>query len=744
MGLSLRQLIPSMFVRRLLLIAGAVCAVFLTLAAQSINLTVVRAGEFHDLAEGRLIAERWTPTIRGRILDRKGRVLAEDRPAFDVLVDYDLITGDRAYSWAARTARESLGDVWGELGVDEREAVIRRWLPDAQTRLDAMWDALARTLGEERVAIDERRERIERTVERMARTVWERRLEERRAELNRDRERLIEVTIDDVDTPLREQTIAHTVATGVVDDAVFELRRLAERYDGIRLEPGGRRTYPFESVVVDLDRSTFPPPLKDEGADTQSYVVEGVGTHLLGWMRGVFREDIEARPRFDPGTGDEDYGHYRPGDLVGSRGVEGAREDVLRGVRGRVERRLDTGEETVIEPSPGGDVRLTLDVMLQSRVQALLTPEVGFARTNEWHGGAQGLHMEAGTPLNGSAVVLDIQTGEVLAAVSMPTFTRQAMADDPEALAQDALNAPLVNRPIATAYMPGSPMKPVILVSAVSEGVHALHNPIACNGHLLEGRPNMLRCWIYKQFGTTHNAQLGHDLGPVEAIGLSCNIYFYTLGRALGPLRITRWLEAFGIGRAIGLGVGVESEGNPGRPLSGQPAGVGDAIQMGIGQGPVTWTPLQAADVYATLARDGVRIKPRLFADERPRVEDLRLDLDAVEAALAGLEMSVSDDAGTGHAIRYPSGQRLPIFDVPGVRVWGKTGTATAAPTVDESGAVLRSGDHSWMLTLVGPEGSDSPRYAIAVVIEYGGSGGRVAGPIANQIVYALRAEGYL
>ncbi len=744
MGLSLRRVIPSMFVRRLLLIAVVVSAAVGVLLAQAINLTLVRADEFGTLAESRLLSERWTPTTRGRVLDRKGRVLAEDIPAFDVLVDYDLITGERAVTWAAERARESLGDQWSTLGVTERDAVIDRWLPEEQARLDEMWNALASSLGDDRQELDDRRDRIERTVERMARSVWEKRLEQRRKELNRDRERLVEVTLEDVATPLREQTIAHTVATGVVGDAVFELRRLADRFDGIRLEPGGRRTYPFESVVVDIDRSTFPPPLKDEGADTQSYVVEGVGTHLVGWMRRLFKEDTDDRPRNDPETGDVDFGHYRPGDLVGSRGVEGAREDTLRGDRGRVERRLDTGDEFVIEPKQGGDVRLTLDVMLQARVQALMTPEMGFARTNEWHGGAQGLNLEAGTPLNGSAVVLDVETGEVLAAVSMPTFTRLGMIEGAELLAQDRLNTPLVNRPFATAYMPGSPMKPLVLVSAVSEGVHALDNLIACHGHLIEGRPNMLRCWIYKQFGSTHSTQLGHDLGPVEAIGLSCNIYFYTLGRALGPLRMTSWFERFGIGHTIGLGVGAEATGNPGRPLEGTKAGVGDAIQMGIGQGPVTWTPLQAADVYATIAREGVRIKPRLFADETPEVEDLRLDLASIDAALAGLEMSVSNDAGTGYAIRYPSGQRLPIFDVPGVRVWGKTGTATAAPTIGESGEVLRSGDHSWMLTLVAPEGSSRARYAIAVIVEYGGSGGRVAGPIANQIIYALRAEGYL
>lgn len=744
MGLSLRHAIPSMFVRRLVLIAVVMLLLAFALVAQAINLTVVRAGEFTDIAERRLVSERWTPTTRGRILDRKGRVLAEDRPAFDVLVDYDLITGDRAYSWAAKRAREALGDQWSELGVSEREAVIGRWLVEEEDRLDAMWDELALLLGEEREEIDDRRDRIERTVERMARSVWERRLEQRREELNRDREHLVEVTLGDVADPVREQHIAHTIATGVVGDAVFELRRLAERYEGIELEAGGRRTYPYESVVVEIDRSSFPPPLRDDGADTESLVVRGVGTHLIGWMRNLFKEDTDERPRINPETGEVDRGHYRPGDLVGSQGVESASEFDLRGRRGSVVRHLDTGDEEITEPVPGGDVRLTIDVMLQARIQALLTPEVGFTRVNRWHAGAQGLHMEEGTPLNASAVVLDVASGEVLAAVSMPTFTRQEMQEHASELAEDRLNAPLVNRPVATAYMPGSPMKPLVLVAAVTEGVHALSNPIACTGHLIENKPNILRCWIYKQYHTTHSAQLGHDLGPVEAIGLSCNIYFYTLGRALGPLRLTSWLEKFGVGRAVNLGVGNEAAGNPGHPLEDRPAGVGDAIQMGIGQGPVTWTPLQAADVYATLARDGIRLVPRIFRDQTPVAEDLGLDLDAVDAALEGLEMAVSDEMGTGYAIRYPNGQRLPIFDTPGVRVWGKTGTATAAPTRDEEGNVLRQGDHAWMLALVAPEGEARGRYAIALVVEYAGSGGRVSGPIANQIVRALRAEGYL
>ena len=121
--------------------------------------------------------------------------------------------------------------------------------------------------------------------------------------------------------------------------------------------------------------------------------------------------------------------------------------------------------------------------------------------------------------------------------------------------------------------------------------------------------------------------------------------------------------------------------------------------------------------------------------------------------SLEGLRKSVSED-GTGHHITLADGTRLPIFNAHGVTVWGKTGTAQAPPlrAADTNGDGEIDGDdegregldHAWFVGLVGPGEPARPRYAIAVIVEYGGSGGKVAGPVANQIVHALQAEGYL
>ena len=171
---------------------------------------------------------------------------------------------------------------------------------------------------------------------------------------------------------------------------------------------------------------------------------------------------------------------------------------------------------------------------------------------------------------------------------------------------------------------------------------------------------------------------------------------------------------------------------------------------MGIGQGPVSWTPLHAANAYATLARGGVRINPRLIVGQaRPEAVDLGLDQSAVAEALDGLSRAVNDHEGTGNHLTIEGTGEEPIFNTPGVKIWGKTGTAAASPLLgaDPDGEgpdpkqILAAGDHSWFVIMVG---RDRPRYVISVVTDFGGSGGKVSGPIANQIIWALIGEGYL
>jgi penicillin-binding protein 2 len=435
-----------------------------------------------------------------------------------------------------------------------------------------------------------------------------------------------------------------------------------------------------------------------------------------------------------------------------------------------------------------------------------MSTDLGLAVAQAWQG-SKNPTVPVGTPLDGAAVVLEVDSGDILALVSTPSISRQVLRDNPDALFADPLNqqldVPWINRAIARPYPPGSIAKALILNGAVKLGKHSLDSLIECTGHLFPDKPNMFRCWIYKDYHTTHSAQLGGALTAPQALMVSCNIYFFTLGERLGPRGIVETYRMFGLGEPWNLGVGDEFMGYLGYGPPPSPGAIPpparadnpgqvelyDAIQMGIGQGPVAWTPLHAADAYATLARAGARIRPHIVNEPTsPETRDLGLDPRAVKEAMTGLWNSVNEDPGTGNHLTMPDGRHVPHFNVPGVEVWGKTGTATAptitveetmpdrspgAPanarvpnplwgraldpaiireadgpqstfTVSAGRRVLRWGDHSWFVVLVGRKGENRPLYAVAVMMEYAGSGGKVSGPIVNQIIWALRAEGYL
>jgi cell division protein FtsI/penicillin-binding protein 2 len=177
-----------------------------------------------------------------------------------------------------------------------------------------------------------------------------------------------------------------------------------------------------------------------------------------------------------------------------------------------------------------------------------------------------------------------------------------------------------------------------------------------------------------------------------------------------------------------------------------------ESVMMAIGQGRTTWTPLHAANAYATLARAGRRVPPTLVQGHQPTEASQGRPLSPrlVETVIAGLEDVVKKPYGTGNHLSLASG-REPIFRVQGVRIAAKTGTAQAPPwrrDVDGNGEIVPGErttelEHSWVVGLLGDE-SGPWRYAFAVLVEYGGSGGRVAGPIADQVIRALQAEGYL
>lgn len=772
----LRNTMPSMFQRRLVLLLCVCVLAVLAMGWRTLRLTT---GESHrnaiNEAEQNLVTSAYIPTIRGRIYDRTGhRILAMDEPGYDIAVDYDVIDGGWAYKQARRQAYRENREMWSGLSAEEQHRLAEECRPPFDQQVDMLWQTLANITGTPRADLDQRLNAIRKGVAHDASYLWHRWRQDESRKLG------AVVPLADVALPIRAEQASHWVVADVNDAArsvIADFIAQAEQppihgepdpmlaiWEHVHLEKPRRRRYPLETMTVMLDTAGLPTPLREKFHSQPTEVsVQGVGLNILGLMRDAWKEDVRQRPflyKDDADVWQVDLGGYRDGDRVGSFGVEATLEPLLRGTRGKRTLHRDTGGEDRIEPAAGHDVQLTIDIALQARLQAILSDQIGLTTRQPWHtqSGAKKLvnPPRDGDKLQAAAVVIDVDTSEILAAATHPSMSIADLRDRPAQIYNDQLNRPFLDRAFGFALQPGSTIKPLVLVSAVAAGKYKVGDTITCNGVLDPNHPNQFRCWIYKSYLSQHGPLTGR-----QAIEHSCNIFFYTLGERMGAKTLVTWLGRFGLGEPTRSGVTGEVGGHlPDLADAGLPnKGFEhyDAVNMGIGQGPIAWTPIQAANAYATLARGGLYMSPTVIKDPyraQPRKAlDLHLNPQAVESALQGLHDVIHSPHGSG---RQLSQLHEPIFNLPGVTILGKTGTAEGSPLrapIDDDGdgypdrwskEVLRDGDHGWLVALVQPDGAKRPKYAIAVVVEYGGSGANCAGPIANQVVYALKAEGYL
>jgi|GEM_PF-174951 len=821
----LRDIIPGMFHRRLLLLGLLLLLCITALAAKTAHLTT---GAAHTSSRGaleeRLRDTTLIPTVRGRIYDRKDRLLAEDRPGWDVHVHFSVFSGDWAFDRAADAARRAYGrTAWKGLTLAEKQVAAEPFEEEYLLQIGRLWVTLAEIGGLPPQVIERRQRAVVARVGKLTANASAYARRRRMERLNKDRE---DVSFTETYTPAAEELQTHAILydlspeqlEGVyvfADQAKLEQEAWARsvreakaagappppdtRTYGIWLsvEPQrvNQRSYPWETHAVVVNRDTLPGSLRrDTPIEAQ---VTGVARHVIGSMRRINREDAlwESRPyrRETELTEDEiaagveppppviDMGGYQAGDLIGRSGVESSMESVLRGTRGRTIRHRDTARETTTPPAPGQDVTLTLDVQLQARIQALMAhdPRVGLMFSRGWHHAPiKPMGTRPGDPLNGAAVVMDIESAEVLAAVSVPGLALADYTDASRGAFRNHRDAPYRFRPLEGVYDPGSTNKPLIAAAAITDGILGPDEELDLSKGKLWENSDRFRDWIYRAVNGW--ATFG-QMDAVEAVTVSSNVFFGQLAQrwgmsSFGYGRVPWWLSQFGMGRKAGCGLN-ESAGVLIHPEAlealpdTQPEST--AAYMTIGEAGLSTTPLQVAAAHATLARGGLYIPPTLVSDASrpgPPRATWRLNLSpaARDRALRGMERSANFrgtdglDRGTTYLIK-PDGDEERVFNCPGVRVFAKSGTAQAAPqrlTDDQGrpfskanphpetgatvGEVLREGNHGWVVALVGPQGEPQPTHVVAVVVEFGGSGGSVAGPIVNQIIHALRDEGYL
>jgi cell division protein FtsI (penicillin-binding protein 3) len=391
----------------------------------------------------------------------------------------------------------------------------------------------------------------------------------------------------------------------------------------------------------------------------------------------------------------------------GLAGIEQAFEDELSGTPG--ERTVEVGSggnpipSGIDESTPavdGSTVRLTLDQDLQFVMEQRLAEACSDGATTR-----------------ASAVVLDVQTGEVVAMGSCPGY-------DP-ASASSTDSGLLRNPAVQDVFEPGSVMKAVTLAAALEEGVATPDTVLSVNGHIQAGDR------------TVYDA---HDHDPIDwtvtgILAKSSNVGTIMLAREVGDETLEQYMRAFGIGSRTGIELPGES---PGIFQESSEWDRGRAANVPIGQG-VSVTTLQMASMYQAIANDGVRIEPRLV-DSVTGPDGRVAPMPEPESTRVVSEATAGDMAHMLEAVVGPDGT-APLAQIDGFRVAGKTGTAQRANP--ECGCYEGGG---YVTTFVGFAPADEPRYVVAVDLERPASdaeGGQVAAPVfADVMRYALTANG--
>jgi len=454
-------------------------------------------------------------------------------------------------------------------------------------------------------------------------------------------------------------------------------------------------------AVIEANTLSWP-ELKIVTKPRRSYPQGPLLAHVIGYVAEANEDEMNNDPELSLG------------DSVGKKGIEYTMEKRLRGKKGLRQVDVDAagrqlGANMLIPPQVGSDVRLSIDLELQGFIDEQMKEHVG------------------------SVIVLETDTGQVLALVSKPSFDNNlfvsGLSHSDWAIMRDDPAHPLQNRAIQSAYPPGSVFKLVVAGCALTERVATPGDRVFCPGGFQLGN-RLFRCWERRGHGV-----VDMNRGLVE----SCDTFFYTMGDKLGVDRMYPCAVQSGFGRPTGIDLPHESPGLvPSREWKKQRFNDnwyrGENLNMAIGQGFMLTTPLQVARYNAALVNGGRLLKPQLLADAEPD-EQARLPLSDSHRDFLVQTMvdTVEGSRGTGRRIALK-----------GIRLGAKTGTAQVVKLMAEydkkalKDIPYQFRDHAWMTSFGEKNGR---RYSVVAMIEHGGGGGAAAGPIIKAVYEHLFAE---
>lgn len=398
---------------------------------------------------------------------------------------------------------------------------------------------------------------------------------------------------------------------------------------------------------------------------------------------------------------------YAMDDTIGKFGLESAMEQYLRGTNGVESTITDSSgsktTEITTEPVQGDTVILTIDSDLQLAVQEALANFIAQYKD------------KASLPAVGSAVVMDVNSGAVLACATYPSYDLTTYYDNYSALSADK-SSPLWNRALQSTYEPGSTFKAAIALAGLEEGVITKDTRITCNR-------------IYTYFQDTQFKCL-HAHGAItvaEALNQSCNIFFYETGRQLGIEKMNDYCTRLGLGQKTGVEIN-ESKGVLAsieyREAHGGTWYPGDTVQAAIGQSDNLFTPIQLCNYVATIANGGTRYKAH-FVKSVKTADYSQTIIDSTPVVLneTGISQSSINVVKDG---MMRLGGRLSAFKGLPVSVAAKTGTAESKAKV---GGKIESGLNGFMISFAP---ADNPQIAVSVAIENLNSGSATAMLVAD------------
>ena len=458
------------------------------------------------------------------------------------------------------------------------------------------------------------------------------------------------------------------------------------------------------STVMKLEENSFTLPGMDISESAiRRYVSGEAAPHLIGQVGPIYAEEYTLL----------DKNEYALDDVIGKSGIEKAFESELRGKNGKRQITLNSAGDVIevtetVAPIPGSTIVLTIDKELQLVAQQALEAEILYLNATAPEG-------EGKEACAGAAVAINNKTGEILACATWPGYDLETYRQDYDTLAADERN-PLFNRALDGVYAAGSIYKPSVATAGLMEGLITPSTTYDCLG-------------IYTYWDDYQPKCLGYHPGynVSNALRVSCNIFFYDLGRRLGIDTINEYSTMFGLGQPTGIEL-PESLGHLASPeyseSHGQEWHPGNVVQAAIGQSDNGFTPLQMATYAATLANGGVRMSShlvksintygmdRVIEETKPEaVVDMHLTEDAVQAVRTGMRWASGRDgmAGTSGFVfaNYP------------IDVASKTGTPETHQFPNS--------------TYICYAPSDDPEIAVAVVIEKGWHG-YTGAPVAKAI----------